>query len=422
MFTRAGAIRFWAITMGTRRLVAVFGAALAISLTLPAAGAGSAPFDDPATALRDYVAAEDPAYGYRVDSSSSEDGYTVHLLRMTSQRWRAPGEALPTRWRHWLVVIVPDEVSEDVAALVIAGGSGGRGRPSFDDDEIRFGAQLAVLSETVVAILMQAPYQPIAFPDADAPLAEDALVAYSWDKAIETGDYSWAVHLPMVKAAVRAMDTVQDFVPGVAPAAIERFVVVGRFEARRRRLAHRGRRPAGRGDRPDGDRRPQLLQADGAPSRGLRRLCAGAQRLRRVRAGAAGRYARGRGAQAGGRSVLLSRRPSICRNTSSARAAISSSRRMPPNSTSLTCQARALLRYVPNSDHSLSNTEAALIDAVSGLFGWYLAVVDGEPRPTIAWQRVGEEVVVQASPPPLVARLWQASNPDARDFRLEQHR
>jgi hypothetical protein len=78
-----------------------------------------------------------------------------------------------------------------------------------------------------------------------------------------------------------------------------------------------------------------------------------------------------------------------------------------------------LLRYVPNSDHSLSNTEAALIDAVSGLFGWYLAVVDGEPRPTIAWQRVGEEVVVQASPPPLVARLWQASNPDARDFRLD---
>ena len=219
---------FWAITMGTRRLVAVFGAALAISLTLPAAGAGSAPFDDPATALRDYVAAEDPAYGYRVDSSSSGDGYTVHLLRMTSQRWRAPGEALPTRWRHWLVVIVPDEVSEgswrrhgDRRRLRRSGAA------SFDDDEIRFGAQLAVLSETVVAILMQAPYQPITFPDADAPLKEDALVAYSWDKAIETGDYSWAVHLPMVKAAVRAMDTVQDFVPGVAPAALERFVVIG---------------------------------------------------------------------------------------------------------------------------------------------------------------------------------------------------
>jgi hypothetical protein len=77
-----------------------------------------------------------------------------------------------------------------------------------------------------------------------------------------------------------------------------------------------------------------------------------------------------------------------------------------------------LLRYVPNSDHSLSNTQATLIDAVSGLFGWYLAIVEGQPRPAISWQRVGEEVVVQASPPPLAARLWKARNPEARDFRL----
>jgi len=74
---------------------------------------------------------------------------------------------------------------------------------------------------------------------------------------------------------------------------------------------------------------------------------------------------------------------------------------------------------VPNSDHSLSNTDASLIDAISGLFGWYLAIVEGRPRPAISWQPAGREIVVQASPPPLAARLWRARNPEARDFRLD---
>ena len=122
MTIRAGVIRLRSMVRAARRRAAVLGAAFAISLALPAASAGSAPFDDPATALRDYVAAEDPAYGYRLVDSSSEDGYTTHLLRMTSQRWRAPGEALPTRWRHWLVVIVPDR------RLRGCGRAGDRGR------------------------------------------------------------------------------------------------------------------------------------------------------------------------------------------------------------------------------------------------------------------------------------------------------
>jgi PhoPQ-activated pathogenicity-related protein len=396
--------------------VAVFGTALAISLALP--GAGAAPFDDPATAFRDYVAAEDPAFAYRVDSSSAEDGYTVHLLRMTSQRWRAPGEALPTRWRHWLVVIVPDQVSKNVAALVIAGGSGSRGRPSFDGDEIRFGSQLAVLSETVVAILMQTPYQPITFPDADAPLAEDALVAYSWDKAIETGDYSWAVHLPMVKAAVRAMDTVQDFVPGVAPAAVERFVVVGASKRGAAAWLTAVVDPRVAAIAPMvidilnfskqmahhlavyGDYAPALSdyveyglvqRVDTPEGAALRRVVDPFSYL-----------------------DALDLPKYIIGSTGD--------QFFPPDAARFYFRqlpGESLLRYVPNSDHSLGNTDASLIDAVSGLFGWYLAIAQGEPRPTIAWRRAGDQLVVEASPPPRSARLWQATNPDARDFRLD---
>ncbi|HEX6144364.1 MAG TPA: PhoPQ-activated protein PqaA family protein, partial [Geminicoccaceae bacterium] len=213
-----------------RRLRALgYGLVGGIAATLGAAGpAGAQAFDDPATALADYVALPDENYRYRVIASDwSGDGYSSHILRVVSQQWRPEGEAIPPRWRHWLVVMVPDEIEHGTAALVIAGGSRTSDIPSFDDEEIGFGAQLAVLSGTPVAVLMQAPEQPTSFPDEPWPHKEDELVAYSWDKALETGDYSWPVYLPMVKAAVRAMDTVQDFVPTVGKKPVEDFVVIG---------------------------------------------------------------------------------------------------------------------------------------------------------------------------------------------------
>jgi PhoPQ-activated pathogenicity-related protein len=410
----AGVVRLRSIVGAARG--AALGTAIAILVALTAAGAGAAPFEDPATALRDYVAAEDPAYGYRLVDSSSGDGYTTHLLRMTSQRWRAPGEAMPTLWRHWLVVVVPDRVSEDVAGLVIAGGSG-RARPALDDDEIKFGAQLAVLSKTVVAILMQAPYQPIAFPDAATPLNEDALVAYSWDKAIKTGDYSWAAYLPMTKAAVRAMDTVQDFVPAVAPAAVERFVVIGASKRGAATWLAAAVDPRVKAIAPMvidilsfSEQMAHHLAVYGGYAPALRDY---------VEYGLVQRVDTPEGVAL--RQVIdpisyldaLDLPKYIIGSTGD--------QFFPPDAAQFyfpQLPGESLLRYVPDSDHSLSNTEASLIDTVSGLFGWYLAIVEDQPRPTISWQRAGDEVVVRTSPRALAARLWKARNPEARDFRL----
>jgi PhoPQ-activated pathogenicity-related protein len=400
-----------------RRLGTVRAAALAIAIALPPAGAGAAPLDNPATALRDYVAAPDPAYEYRlVDSSSAGDGYTTHLLQLTSQRWRAPGEAMPTRWRHWLVVIVPGSVDKDVAALVIAGGSAG-GRPSFDDDEIEFGAQLAVLSGTVVAVLLQTPYQPIDFPDVDAPLKEDALVAYSWDKAIATGDWSWPVYLPMTKAAVRAMDTVQDFVPGVASTTTESFVVIGASKRGAATWLTAVVDPRVAAVAPlviDFLNLPEQLAhhlavyGDYAPAlsdyveRGLPQRIGTPEGIALQQVVDPYSY---RNALALPKYIIGSTGDQF----------------FPPDAAQFyfdDLPGEKLLRYVPDSDHSLSNSQASLIDAVSGLFAWYLAIVEEKPRPIISWQQAGNEVVVESSRRPLAARLWKARNPDARDFRL----
>lgn len=41
-------------------------------------------------------------------------------------------------------------------------------------------------------------------------VCNDKLVAYSWDRAMNRLDWQWPAYLPMTKAAVRAMDAVQE--------------------------------------------------------------------------------------------------------------------------------------------------------------------------------------------------------------------
>ncbi|HIC30222.1 MAG TPA: hypothetical protein EYO85_12435, partial [Rhodospirillales bacterium] len=63
----------------------------------------------------------------------------------------------------------------------------------------------------------------------DLQRSEDAIIAYSWDKYLKTGDEKWPLRLPMTKAAVRAMDTATDFLAGKTGGKlkIDRFVVAG---------------------------------------------------------------------------------------------------------------------------------------------------------------------------------------------------
>jgi PhoPQ-activated pathogenicity-related protein len=72
------------------------------------------------------------------------------------------------------------------------------------------------------------PNQPLKFADETDPRyvaggrVEDQLIAYGWDKYIATGDATWLPRLPMTKAVVSAMDTIQAEYP-----QITKFVVTG---------------------------------------------------------------------------------------------------------------------------------------------------------------------------------------------------
>jgi len=73
------------------------------------------------------------------------------------------------------------------------------------------------------------------------------------------------------------------------------------------------------------------------------------------------------------------------------------------------------LRYVPNVDHSLN------LDAAFSMVGFYQAIENEIPLPEFTWSidPDGSIRVQTLSGSPASILLWQANNPDARDFRLE---
>jgi len=75
------------------------------------------------------------------------------------------------------------------------------------------------------------------------------------------------------------------------------------------------------------------------------------------------------------------------------------------------------LRYVPNTDHSL---KGAYQDAAESAVAFYQSILTNAPRPKFTWYFKDDgSIRVKAETTPDVVKLWQAHNPDARDFRLE---
>ncbi len=175
--------------------------------------------------LREYVQTDDPAYTYSLHSEQGGVGYTTYFLQMDSLEWRTEEEISPSLWSHWLTIVVPDMLTTTKAHLVISGGSSSEDLPSMA--ELPIFIQVATATGSPVAVLGQIPVQPSIAPDRPEEMREDDLVAYSWRKAMETQDPTWAAYFPMTKASVRAMDTTQDFLDGMFGQSPDGFIVTG---------------------------------------------------------------------------------------------------------------------------------------------------------------------------------------------------
>ena len=368
--------------------------------------------------LRNYVNAPDPVYGFRQVSTVRHPGCTIHVLNMTSQRWRHHTEVSHVLWSHWLAVIVPDDVHTDVAMLIVEGGTNMHSPPSLRNPVVQAAEQIATTTGTTVVAMGQVPNEPLYFSDVSQGLMEDELVAYTWAKAMDTGDFTWPAYVPMVKSAVRAMDSVQTFMAQTVHHPVRRFVLVG--------FSKRG----------------AVTWLTAAVDPRVMAFASGVFDVLDIVAqlerdfSAYGKYAGVMHAYADygiirrlrspeGEELLhvvdpyfyldAIRQPKLLINATG-------DPFFPPDAALQyvgRVRGETLLRYFPNAGHTLRNGKTSITDIVDTLVSWYETFVTGQPRPKITWSFENGWLRVRSEPAPLAVRLWQANDPKARDFREE---
>ena len=366
-----------------------------------------------ATALDQYVAAADPSYNFRLVRSAAGIGYTVHILEMTSQTWRNSAEVNQPAWRHWLRVVVPSRLQTSTGFLLINGGTSQEEAPSAENVDI---APIAALVGAVAAEIRTVPNQPLVFTGQPQPLSEDALIAYTWDKYLRTGDERWPVQLPMTKAVVRAMDTVISFCATAqgGNVTVDKFVIAG---GSKRGYAAWLTAAV--------DRRVvglipvviDLLNMEESFGHHWRSYGAWAPAVRDYEQ--AGIFTWLRTSQIAALRAIVD--PYVYRARLTMPKYIvnaSGDEFFAPDSSRFyfdDLPGDKYLRYVPNSSHDID-----IPDVLTGAVVFFQSVIGASPQRRFSWEFPPEGGIrVRTADRPAEVKLWQATNPAARDFRLQ---
>lgn len=367
-----------------------------------------------ATPLDDYVAKPDPAFSYdKTPAKETEnERYTARTYKMTSQTWLDESRVDRPQWEHWVIVIIPKLVEHDKALLFINGGSNRGGEPPTGDGGL---AQVAVMTKSIVVDLKQVPNQPLRFVGDTNPKytengrSEDELIAYGWDQFLKTQDPIWLARLPMTKAAVRAMDLAQAEYPqitgffvcggskrgwttwttaavdkrviGIAPAVIDVLNVTKSLD---NHFNSYGFWAPAVGDYNEMDIMSRRHTPEFAALRAVVDPYSYIDRLTMPKY-----ILNGTGDQF-----------------------------FPPDSWKFyfdDLKGEKYMRYIPNTDHGLN------LDAYMNMASFYHAVMTNTPRPKFTWKKNDDNSLeVRCETQPSKVTLWQATNPEGRDFRLEK--
>jgi PhoPQ-activated pathogenicity-related protein len=262
------------------------------------------------------------------------------------------------------------------------------------------------------------PNQPIVFTDdpQKKKRTEDDFIAYTWDKFLRTGDEKWPARLPMTKSAVRAMDAVSAFAASADGGhnKVGRFVVSG------------------------ASKRGWTTWTTAAVDNRVIAIAPAVIDLLNIEPSFVRHYrAYGKWSDAVKdyeqqgimnwmgtkefRALMKIEEPFQYRDRLTMPKFIvnaSGDQFFLPDSSEFyfdDLKGEKHVRYVPNASHSMDKT-----DALESLQAFYAAIVKDTPRPQIKWsfEKDGSIKVVAKDRPDSVV-VWQATNPDARNFRQD---
>jgi PhoPQ-activated pathogenicity-related protein len=369
------------------------------------------------TALDRYIKKPDSSYGWKLVKTLAGEGCRAYVLELTSQTWRTEAEVDRPVWKHWLTIVKPDKLATSKALLFIGGGSNRDPAPAQISPRL---SSFALETNSIVAELGMVPNQPLFFADSkDKGRSEDDLIAYTRVKHMATKDDEWLVRLAMVKSGVRALDAMQEFLASDEGGKfkVDQFVVsggskrgwttwlVGAVDARviaimptvidalnseaitRHHFEAYGFFSPALKDYVNHKLFPDKI---GTPEYQAILAIEDAYNYRH-------------------RERL--KIPKFLVNASGDQFFL------PDNSQFYFpgLQGEKYLRYVENAKHNLAGS-----DARESMLAFYQAILKGTPRPRFSWKKEKDgTLVVTVKDKPREVKLWQATNPQARDFRVD---
>src|SRR5437660_266670 len=360
------------------------------------------------TALDEYIARPDTNYSYHLVTNFPGQGQTTYVLEMTSQAWLTTNDVDRPLWKHWVLIVKPDEIKSSKSLLFINGGANDGKVPKSADGNL---VRIATATKSIVADLKMVPNQPVVFAGETEGRKEDSLIAYTWDKFLRTGDTKWPARLPMTKAAVRAMDTISAFCGSATGGnmKVDGFVVAG------------------------GSKRGWTTWTTAAVDKRVVAIMPCVIDLLNVEpsmlhhyaaygfwAPSIGNYTAFRIMDWNGtpeyRALMKIEEPYEYRQRLTMPKFIinaAGDQFFLPDSSQFyfnDLPGVKYLRYVPNADHSLSGS-----DAYETLLACYHAVINKIPLPQFSWTLEKDgSIRVKTKDKPTIVKLWSATNPDAR--------
>jgi PhoPQ-activated pathogenicity-related protein len=363
------------------------------------------------TALDDYIEKPDDSYSWKITETKNSDGIKTIVVDMVSQTWRTKKDVNRTEWRHWLTLSIPENATSDIGMLYIGGGYNGEGPRSNKQTEA-----IAKATGSVVALLGMVPNQRLMFHNDGKLRTEDDLIGYTWNQFMKTGDPTWPARNPMVKSAVRAMDTMTAVMASKEGGGrtLDKFVVAG------------------------GSKRGWTTWITGAVDKRVVAIIPividvlNADVSMKHHFAAYGFWAPNVGNYVDHKIMQRLDDPKLAELYKLVDPYYYRHRlTMPklvlngagdqfflPDSSQFywdDLRGENYLRYVPNGDHGMGGT-----DADESIISFYSLILRGKKPPQFSWKFIGNgSIQVMTQDKPVEVRLWQASNKEARDFRVE---
>jgi len=365
--------------------------------------------------LKEYVDQPDTTYCWKEHQAAECESHRSYLLKLTSQQWRSSEEVNRTQWDHWLTIVVPKTIHNRTALLRIASGS------NADAPPVEPGHGLVALAEesgSIVAEIRMVPNQHIVFSDdpddhyAKEGREEDELVAYTWYRFLKGGEPSWLARMPMTKAVARAMDSVQEFAKEKISHEVDRFVLVGASKRGWTAWTAAAVDPRVVGVIPMVIDMLNFKESMAHHYRAYGRWAVSLSDYLRI---GIEKYWHSERFE----ELLSIEEPYYLRDRLQAPKFIVNAacdEFFLPDSSHFyydDLPGQKYLRYIPNTGHYLKDSNAD-----QSVISFYSALVRGEILPKMEWTFEEGALTVTSDRKPKSATLWQATNTQARDFRL----